>query len=183
MSPDRSSTRAREGGSNMIRVALLIVGALCVLVAIVAAVGYALPQQHVASQDRTIDATPERLFAVLQDVEKYPAWRSDVKSVEVLARAPVLRWREHGSNGAITFEVQESEAPTRMVSRIADTSLAFGGTWTYVLQPEGNQTRLSITENGEVYNPVFRFMSRFVFGHTATMEKYLSDLAAQVRAS
>jgi uncharacterized protein YndB with AHSA1/START domain len=167
----------------MIRVALVIVGALCVLGAIVAAAGYALPQGHVASRDRTIDVTPERLFGVLQDVEKYPDWRSDVKSVEVLARAPVLRWREHGSNGAITFEVQESDAPKRMVSRIADTSLAFGGTWTYVLQRDGNGTRLSITENGEVYNPVFRFMSRFVFGHTATMEKYLSDLAAKFRAS
>ena len=33
-----------------------------------------------------------------------------------------------------------------------------------------------ITENGEVYNPLFRFMSRFVFGHTATIDKYLEDL-------
>jgi hypothetical protein len=167
----------------MIRIALLILGALCLLIGIVAVIGYTLPKGHVASRDMAIPAAPERVFAVLQDVEKYPQWRSDVKSVEVLARAPVLRWREHGSDGAITFEVQEAQKPTRMVGRIADPSLAFGGSWTYILQPEGNGTRLSITEDGEVYNPIFRFMSRFVFGHTATMDKYLADLAAHIRAS
>jgi hypothetical protein len=33
-----------------------------------------------------------------------------------------------------------------------------------------------ITEDGEVYNPIFRFMSRFVFGHTHTMDAYLRAL-------
>jgi len=29
-----------------------------------------------------------------------------------------------------------------------------------------------ITENGQVYNPVIRLMSRFVLGHTRTMDIY-----------
>jgi hypothetical protein len=33
-----------------------------------------------------------------------------------------------------------------------------------------------ITEEGEVYNPVFRFISRFVIGQTRTIETYLRDL-------
>jgi hypothetical protein len=167
----------------MIRVGLLILGAIAGLVVIVTIVGYSLPKAHVASRDRTLAATPQRVFEVLQDVEKYPQWRSDVKTVEILSRTPALRWREHGSNGTITFEIQEAQPPLRMVGRIADTSLPFGGGWTYVLQPEGGGTRLSITENGEIYNPIFRFMSRFVFGYTATMETYLADLDARVRAS
>ncbi len=32
---------------------------------------------------------------------------------------------------------------------------------------------VTITERGSVYNPIFRFMSRFIFGHTATVEAYL----------
>ena len=60
--------------------------------------------------------------------------------------------------------------------RIADPELPFGGTWTYELKPEGTGTRLVITERGEVYNPIFRFMSRFVFSRTATMEKMVADL-------
>ena len=45
----------------------------------------------------------------------------------------------------------------------------------------GSGTRVSITERGEVYNPIFRFLSRFVFGHTGTMETYLRDLARKQR--
>ena len=35
---------------------------------------------------------------------------------------------------------------------------------------------VTITESCEVYNPIFRFMSRFVFGHSATIKRYLRDL-------
>jgi uncharacterized protein YndB with AHSA1/START domain len=160
----------------VIRVAILVAGGLAILVIGVVAIGYALPVAHVASRDATLSAPPELVFAALQDVDRYPSWRSDVKSVNVLARAPRLRWKEDGSNGTITFEVLEHDEPRRMVSRIADTSLAFGGSWTYVLTPAGSGTNLAITEHGEVYNPLFRFMSHFVFGHTATMEAYLRDL-------
>ena len=64
----------------------------------------------------------------------------------------------------------------RLVTRIADTGLPFGGQWTYELVPDGEGTRLTITEDGEVYNPLFRFVSRFVMGHTATIERYLDDV-------
>ena len=37
-------------------------------------------------------------------------------------------------------------------------------------------TIVRITEDGQVYNPVFRFMSRFVFGHARTMDAYLRAL-------
>jgi hypothetical protein len=60
--------------------------------------------------------------------------------------------------------------------RIADPDLPFGGTWTYRLTPKGSGTRLAITEHGEVYNPLFRFVSRFVFGHTATVDRFIAAL-------
>ena len=163
----------------MLKALFIAVAAIAFLVLIVAIAGYALPKAHVASRDARLAAPPERVFAVLTDVDRYPAWRSDVRTVEVIAREP-LRWREHGSNGAITFEAQESRAPTRLVTRITDTSLPFGGTWTFALSAAEGGTAVTITENGEVYNPIFRFMSRFVFGHSATVERYLSDLRAQV---
>ena len=91
-------------------------------------------------------------------------------------RADPPRWVEHGSNGDIAFESVERDPPRRLVTRIADRSLPFGGTWTYELTPAGSGTRLRITEHGEVFNPVFRFMSRFVFGHTATIDRFLKDV-------
>ena len=60
-------------------------------------------------------------------------------------------------------------------TRIAEKNLPFGGTWTIDIAPTGRQ-RGAVTEDGEIYNPIFRFMARFFFGYTATIEGYLRDL-------
>ena len=162
------------------RTGVLVVGALVALVLVVTAIGYALPAHHTASREARLTASPERVFAAVQDVDRYPEWRSGVTSVDVLSRTPAPRWREHSSNGTLTFEIQEAQAPSWLVTRIADPSLPFGGSWTYVLTPDNLGTKLVITENGEVYNPLFRFMSRFVFGHTRTLDEFLRDLKRHV---
>jgi uncharacterized protein YndB with AHSA1/START domain len=141
----------------------------------VVALGYSLPVQHVASRSAAFRQSPEELFAVISDVARFAEWRGDVTSVEVLSTAP-LRWREHGGNDDITYVVAESSPPARLVTRIDDPSLPFGGTWTYQLAAGASGTTLTITEHGEVYNPIFRVMSRYVFGHTATIEAYLAAL-------
>jgi uncharacterized protein YndB with AHSA1/START domain len=164
----------------MLRILILIAGVLVALILLLIAIGYALPIGHVATRETRLAAPPERVFSVLRDVEKFPAWRSDVTSVEVLATTPALRWRERGDND-ITFEMETVDAPGKIVTRIADKTLPFGGSWTYQLSPHDGGTRLVITENGQVYNPLFRFMSRFVFGHTATLDKFLEDLGRHLR--
>ena len=63
---------------------------------------------------------------------------------------------------------------------IADKGIPFGGSWDYRIAPDGTGSRITITENGQVYNPIFRFVSRYVLGHTATLDKYLTALAARV---
>ena len=162
------------------RIVILSLGVVVALILLIIAIGFALPVAHVATREARFAVPPERVFAVLRDVEKYPAWRSDVKTVEVLATVPAFRWRERGDND-ITFDMETVEAPRRIVTRIADRSLPFGGSWTYDLAPQDGGTRLVITEYGEVYNPLFRFMSRFVFGHTATIETFLEDLERHLR--
>ena len=74
------------------------------------------------------------------------------------------------------------QAGRRLVTKIADDSLPFGGTWTYELSrpSAGNGAVLRITENGEVKNVVFRFISRFILGQTATMDTYLRDLGRKL---
>ena len=156
-------------------------GALAALVAVVAGVGYLLPVRHRASREATFAASPDVVFATITRVEDFPSWRSVVTKVDVIASAPEHpSWRESGSNGAILFVADRVSAPTTLVTRIADRSLPFGGTWTYELTPAGTGTMLRITEDGEVYNPIFRFMSRYVFGHTATIDTYLRDLGKKL---
>ena len=172
---------ALRGAKGVLRIAILVAGALGALLLALVAFGYALPVGHVATRNAILPAPPERVFSVLTDVEAFPKWRPDVQAVDVTARTPHVQWRERGSDGTIAFEVQESDPPRRLVTRIADRTLPFGGAWTFVLQPVDGGTKLTITENGEVYNPLFRVMSRFVFGHTATIDRYLRDLQKHLR--
>jgi len=79
-------------------------------------------------------------------------------------------------------ELVEDVPGQRMVTRILDTNLGYSGSWTYVFAPSGDGTQLTITENGEVSNVLFRFMSRYFFSQTATIEAYLTALARRVGA-
>jgi hypothetical protein len=156
---------------------LLIAGTLVGLVALIALVGWLLPVEHVASRSVVVRGAPDEVWSTITDVEGFPSWRGDVTSAQPLPdENGHRRWEERGTNGTIVYEAVEFEPPRRLVSRIASTGLAFGGSWTYELTPADGGTEVSITERGEVYNPIFRFLSRFVFGHTATMDSFLKDL-------
>ena len=60
----------------------------------------------------------------------------------------------------MTYEVLDRIPPTSIKRRIASEDLPYSGTWTYSLQPQGDLTIVRITEKGEVYDPVFRFVLR-----------------------
>ena len=151
---------------------LVTIAILVAIVVVVVIVGLLLPRDHVASTTAHINAPPDSVWEAVANVQDYPRWRSAVRSVDVLSTQGAVRWREHGSDGAITFERSQEDRPRRLVSRIADETLPFGGTWTYDLTPEGDGTTLTITEQGYVTNPLFRFMARFVFGHHRTQEDF-----------
>ena len=158
-----------------------VIGTLALLVAGVYAVGLSLPQNHVAVRTARSAQPPETVWAAITDVASFPAWRSALDSVEQLPpRNGIMVWREISGNEGTTYEAEESERPSRLVTRITDRGLPFGGSWEIRITPDGTGSRISITENGEVYNPVFRFVSRFVIGHSATIDKYLSDLAVKL---
>jgi len=157
----------------------IVAGCLVAIVLVVAIVGAALPRDHTAAMSARIPATPESVWAALTTPADFPRWRSDVKRVELLPAAPSgPSWREHGGNGAITYVVEAWEPPHRLVGRIADQGLPFGGSWEYRIEPDGTAaSQVTIIERGVVYNPIFRFVSRFVMGHTKTIDTYLRALA------
>ena len=165
------------------RIALAIVGTLLAIILVVVAIGYALPIGHTAAREKVLPSDTATVFALISTPSAFPAWRRGVRSVEMLP--PVdgkPSFREHGSDGAITYVIDESVPSRRLVSRIADKTLPFGGSWTFELGPAAEGTILHVTERGEVYNPVFRFVSRFVLGHHRTIDQYLEDLHRHLAA-
>jgi uncharacterized protein YndB with AHSA1/START domain len=144
-------------------------------------IGWLLPVGHVASRSASFTASPETVWRAITGVDGFPSWRRDVRKVERLPdREGKTIWVEEGSSGRLTLAIDESDPPRRLVSRIADPALPFGGTWTYDIAPTPGGCTLTITENGEIYNPLFRVMARFVFGYEATMASYLEALATKL---
>jgi len=158
------------------RIAAWILGPIVGIILLIVVIGWSLPVDHHVSREASFHVPSESLFAVISSPADFPRWKTGVKRVELLPdELGHARFREVSSNGAILYEIDRAIPNTQWVTRIADKSLPFGGTWTYDLTPNRDGTTLRITEDGEVYNPVFRFVSRYVMGQTATMDQYLAD--------
>ncbi|MBS1789900.1 MAG: SRPBCC family protein [Acidobacteria bacterium] len=158
-----------------------LLGLLVLIGIVVIVIGNFLPEQHVASRTLTLRQSPETTWQVITDFANQPKWHPDMKNVERLAdRNGHTVWQEEVAGMKIPLETLETEAPKKLVRRIASDDLGFGGDWEYIITPtiEGG-CQLTVTEHGKVPNPLFRFMSRYVFGHTATIEKYLTALAGK----
>ncbi len=158
---------------------VLILGGVVVLAALA---GSLLPVKHIAVRSATFRQSPQQLWDVITGP---PTWRPDVQKYEDLPPSNGHRmWREYGSQGQkMTYEVIESDPPNKLVTRIADPHLPFGGTWTYLITPSDHGSMLTVVENGEVYNPIFRFVSRYIMGYNTTLERYFKALEAKLNPS
>ena len=134
------------------RYVLVVLGCIILAIAAVALWGWLLPEKHVASRKARYRQTPEALWSAITSYK--------------------------GDEG-LTYKIEESNAPAKLVTRVIDPHHNFGGTWTYEIQPAEGGSVLQITECGEVYNPIFRFVSRYIMGHMGTIDAALKAFAAQ----
>ena len=88
-------------------------------------------------------------------------------------------WQEQRGRGDHLSYMVIAREPPRMVKMEIVDNAQFGGTWTWIVEPTGEgECVLTITEDGEIHNPVFRFVARLIMGYDATMKKYHTDLAS-----
>ena len=154
-----------------------IIAALVLAIAVIALIGSLLPKDHSVTRSIVLQQKAEAVYAVVRDFESAPKWRPDVRDVKITTgENGCVRFREEGKHGAVNYELAEDVPAQRMVTRITDKDLGYAGKWTYVLASERSGTRVTITEDGEVSNVIFRFLSRYAFGHTATIDGYLTAL-------
>ena len=158
---------------------LIVVLLLAGLLILVVITGALLPQKHRVARTVSLRQPADTVWGLISGP---PNWRPDIQKYGDLPSNQSHRmWRETDKHGqAITYEAIESIAPRRLVTRIADPKLPFGGTWTYEIVPAGQSCSLTITEDGEVYNPIFRFVSRFVIGQASTLDAYMKALSAKL---
>jgi hypothetical protein len=83
----------------------------------------------------------------------------------------------HRTNNG-SYAIVEQQQPERLVTGIVKKGLPFGGRWTFEFASANGGTKLTITENGEIYNPFFRFVSRFILGYEGSIDAFFAALHA-----
>jgi hypothetical protein len=159
------------------------IGIAVMLVLVTYVIGLFLPADHVAEDERVVHGAPVELVAArIRSVESQPKWRRGVKAIELLPpdNAGGIHYREVGGNGTMSFRLREVTPNRKFESVMTDDALPFGGRWIISIDPVDNGTRLRIREEGTVRPPIFRTLSRFVFGHQSTLKAYLNDLEASL---
>ena len=123
----------------------------------------------VAATEIDVAASPEAVWDVLTDLESWPRWNPDVKSLSLeggLAKGSVFRWR--AGPGTITSTIQQVEPPR--VIAWTGTTLGIKATHVYRLEPRGEATLVHTEESYE--GLVARVLRRSL---QKTLEKGLSD--------
>jgi len=105
-----------------------------------------------------IDCTPEKIYPILKDMEKYPEFMMDLKSVEVLERngnTTVSRWVSNVDGRIIKWTELDTFDDEKMhisYQQIEGDLKKFAGEW--ILTPIGNRTEIKLTVDFEFGIPM-----------------------------
>jgi Polyketide cyclase / dehydrase and lipid transport len=159
----------------------VVVGAILGLLFVVIVTGMLLPKTHLVSRSLMMKAAPDELWPLISDFDNVSTWHPQVIQAERLPDHFGREvWRESYKDGSsLKLETMESLPPRRLVRSIADESGPFTGRWEFDITPAEEGCRLTITEKGEISNPLFRFIFRLFMKPAMSLERYLKSLAAK----
>jgi hypothetical protein len=150
---------------------LLIFSAVLVgLLLLVTLAGAGMKAQHVAKASRLYAAPPERVWTALLSIRQLPFDRSDLANME----SPVEKNRVPASleilGSPIRIEAPTQRPPVQLVVKTVEPGLAYSGTWTIVLAPEDDKTRVTIVEDATIRSQALRFFVRTILGDDVLLE-------------
>lgn len=157
---------------------LIVLGGLALLVGFLLVAGLLLPRRHQATSEIVLREPRERIWPVIRDLGALQGTWPDLQSARRLDD-PAGRevWEERVGGFPMRIVVTAEAPPRELVTTIeAGEDAAFGGRWIYRIAetPEGG-SRIQITEDGWIGNPVFRVMAQ-VGGLHRSIDGYLRAL-------
>jgi hypothetical protein len=149
---------------------LVVAGVLVAIVAVVVVAGAGMETQHLVTRSRLFGAPPDRVWTALLSIRQLPFDRSDLKIME----SPVEKDRLPPSievlGSPVRIEATAQMAPVKLVVVTAEPDLAYSGSWTFTLAPEGDTTRLKITEQADIKSKPLRFVVGRILGEDVLLE-------------
>lgn len=142
-----------------------------------------------ASERMIVEAPPERCYAVVADIERYPEWVADLKEVSVLERdgsgrptVVAFRAAAFGRSTRYTLEYDYAKAPAELswVQREGDLTYRLDGSYRFDPAGEG-ATEVTYSLDVELRVPLPGFIKRRAEGHI--LHAAVRDLKARVESS
>lgn len=141
-----------------------------------------------ATERMSVAAPPDRCFAVVSDIERYPEWAADIKQVSVLERddqdRPSLasfRAAAFGRSTSYTLAYDYSAAPRVLAWRLTKGDITTKLDGSYEFDPsEGGGTDVSYHLEVELRVPIPGFIK--MRAQSRIMATALRDLRARVEA-
>ena len=146
-----------------------------------------MPEQ--ATEHTSVAAPPERCFAVVADIERYPEWAADIKEVTVHERdgegRPLLvtfRAAAFGRSTSYTLSYDYSEAPRVLAWKLTKGDITAKLDGSYVFDgADGGGTDISYHLDVELRVPIPGFIK--MRAQSRIMTTALRDLTARVESS
>jgi ribosome-associated toxin RatA of RatAB toxin-antitoxin module len=142
-----------------------------------------------ATEHTTVSAPPERCYAVVTDIERYPQWAADIKEVVVKERddqgRPVtcaFRAAAFGRSTSYTLRYDYSEAPHVLSWRLTQGDITTKLDGRYVFDPaDGGGTDVTYHLEVELRVPIPGFIK--MRAASRIMSTALRELKARVESN
>ncbi len=101
------------------------------------------------SKTQIYDAPADSIWYLLKDTYRYNTQRHEVAGTEMLVDSGNYRkWREHTNLfGGMLLETVRETPPQILETRMIESGFGMKGIWTFTLTPEGEKTKITISEN------------------------------------
>lgn len=145
-----------------------------------------MPDQ--TAERMVVSGTPERCFAVVTDVERYPEWVGDLKAVEIVerdedGRAKVVAFRAaaFGRSTSYTLQYDYSKAPDEIswVQVRGDITSRLDGAYQFAPAGDG-ETEVTYKLTVDLRVPIPGFVKRRAEGHI--LHAAIRDLKSRVES-
>ena len=131
----------------------------------------------------SIDAPPERVWAVLTDAEAWPSWDSGIEKIEgsVSLGSKIKLYSEASPGRAFPLKVTELSSPSRMVFSGGMPLGLFKGVRTYTLSDSGGGTDFHMRE--EYSGPLLGMIWRSMPDLQPSFDKFAEGLKKRVETN
>ncbi len=160
------------------KITLIILTIIVVIINIPIIGGLFLPKSHKVTKTMFVKYDPENVYLFITNVKEYPKWLHRVKKVEIVSTNPsgLTSWQEHYSYGKpMMYQIMEAAPYSDLTIKTANAEAYYVNTWKINIKEVENGTMLTITEDGDIYNPFFRTIAK-LRGTDYSLNEYMADL-------